>query len=86
MPERGRLTDNRCGPKTNLEPFVLENLLDRNICVVLWTASESGLKDDTKRTISDDFTVGVGDVPGVARFAIRGNDFDDLAWIVYSYG
>lgn len=41
-----------------------------------------GLKDDAKRAITDDFTVRVRDVTGVARFAVRGNDFDHLPGIV----
>ena len=56
--------------KTNLESLILKDLLDRNICVVIRTACEFRLEDDSERAISDDLAVRIGNVSGVTRFPI----------------
>lgn len=70
---------------THLEPLVLQNLLDGNVIATLMFGDEFSLKDDAKRAVADDFTIRVRDVTGVARLAIRGNDFDHLSGIVDGY-
>lgn len=40
------------------------------------------MEDDTEGTVSDDFTVCIGEFFLVACFAIGGDDLDDLARIV----
>lgn len=69
--------------ETYLEPFVLQNLLDRNV-TVWWhgIVQELCLEDDSEGTISDDFAVGILEVPGVSRLAVRCDYFDHFARIV----
>ena len=69
---------------THLEPLVLQDLLDGDV-TISWIVQQSRLEDDTKGTVSDDFAVGIGDLPLVAGLAIRGDDLDDLARIIDSY-
>lgn len=51
---------------TDLETFVLQDLLDGDVFAFFWRANEFCLKNDTERTISDDFAVGVGEVSSLA--------------------
>lgn len=44
--------------KTDLEPLVLQDLLDGDVVVLLGT-NEPGLEYDTERTVANDFTVRV---------------------------
>ena len=62
---------------THLETLVLQHLLDGDV-TISWIVQQSRLEDDTKGTVSDDFAVGIGDLPLVAGLAIRGDDLDDL--------
>lgn len=67
---------------TNLEPLVLENLLDGNIVTRFRLRDELCLEDDTEGAISDDLTVGVGDVRVLASLSVGCDDFDDLPRVV----
>lgn len=69
-------------PKTNLESFILQHLLNGNIFALLGRAYEFCLKNNTKRAIPDHFAVGIREVSCVTRFAVGCNNFDDLVWIV----
>ena len=55
---------------TYLEAFVLEDLLDCNVFSVLSTGYYPCLKDDTKRTVSDDFGICICKFKGIACLAI----------------
>lgn len=65
-----------------LEAFVLQDLLDRDVTVAR-LIEEPRLKDDAEGTVAGDFAVGVGEIALVAGFAVRCDDLDDLARIVY---
>ena len=66
---------------THLEPLVLQHLLDRDVWVTL-LLEESRLEDDTKGAVSYDLAIGIGEILLVSRFAVRGDDLDDLAGII----
>ena len=67
---------------TDLEPFILQDLLDGDVIPILKLGDKFGLKDDAERAVADDFAVRVRDVTSVASLAIRGDDFDHLSGIV----
>lgn len=73
------------GATTDLEPLVLEDLLDRNVVFAPAGACEAGLEDDTKGAISNDFAVGVRDVFLLA-IAVACDDLDDLGRVVDGWG
>ena len=54
----------------HLEPLILQNFLNGDVHSILRATSELGLEYDTKRAISDDFAVCVGDVSCFARLSI----------------
>ena len=66
----------------NLEPLILEDLLNGNVGTILRTAGEFGLKYDTKGAISDDFAVSISDFPRFTGLSIRSDDFYNLAGII----
>ena len=68
---------------THLEPFVLQNLLDRDVTIGV-IVEQSCLENDTKGTVSDDLAVCIGDFALFSTLAIRGDDLDDLARVVDS--
>jgi hypothetical protein len=72
------LTCGGCKKKDHLEALVLQNFLNRNIVALF----HSGLEDNAKRTVADDFTVAVRDLACLARLAVRGDDLDDLVRVV----
>lgn len=72
--------DNKDG--ANLEPLILENLLDCYILPVFGATNHPGLEDDAERAVADDFAIGVGDFFCFGCFAIRGDDLDDFVRIV----
>jgi len=57
------------------------NLLDGDVATLL-PANESGLEDDAKGPIADDFAICVGSVFLVTGLAIGGDHFDDLVWVI----
>jgi hypothetical protein len=67
---------------TDLEPFILQDLLDGDVIPILKLGDKFGLKDDAERAVADDFAVRVRDVTSLARLAIRSNDLDHLSGIV----
>lgn len=69
---------------TDLKSLVLKHFFDRDIILGPGRACEPCLEYDTKRAISDDFAVGVGDLFLFAR-PITGDYFDDLVWVVDGY-
>ena len=80
----GREVRGRSGTwaSANLEPLVLQNLLDGNFLSLLRPPHKLCLEHDTKRPIADDFAVGVGKILCLARLAIRGNYLDDFVRVV----
>ena len=70
---------------TNLEPLVLQHLLDRDLGSGRLLVEKFGLEDDTKGAIANDFAVGVSEITGIARLAILRYDLDDFAGIVDSW-
>lgn len=72
--------------RTDLEPLVLQDLLDCNVVGGDVFLEKFCLEDDTEGAIADDFAVGVNEVALVAGLAVRGNNLDDLAGIVDGYG
>lgn len=68
--------------KSDLEPLVLQNLLDCNIVAILRCSDKPGLEHDTKGTVADDFAVGVGDLSGLGRLAVGSNNFHDFVGVV----
>ena len=66
----------------DLEPLVLQDLLDGNVLLVLGGGEELGLEDDTKGAVANDLAVGVGKLPCLAGLAIRGNYTDDFVRVV----
>jgi hypothetical protein len=69
-------------PKTNLESFILQHLLNGNVFALFGRAYEFCLKYNTKRAIPDHFAVGIREVFCFTRFAVGCNNFDNLVWIV----
>ena len=67
--------------KTDLEPFILQHLLDRNI-LVSGLVEEPRLEDDTEGAVAYDLAVGIGEIFLVARLAVRGDDLDDFMGVV----
>lgn len=64
---------------TNLEPLVLQHLLDSNLFAIGY---ELGLVDDAKGAIADDLVIGVGYFSGGAGLAIAGRDCCDPRRVV----
>lgn len=73
---------NKLARKTDLEPLVLQDLLDGNIVTGFCLRDELCLEDDTEGAVSDDFAVCIGNVHCVARLSFGGDDFDDLPGVV----
>ena len=69
---------------TDLEPLVLQDLLDGDV-VVLLGANEPGLEYDTERTIANDFAVRIRYLSCFGGLAIRGYDLDNFVRIIYSW-
>jgi hypothetical protein len=69
-------------PKTNLESFILQHLLNGNVFALLGRAYEFCLKHNAKRAIPDHFAVGIREVFCFTRFTVGCNNFNDLVWIV----
>jgi hypothetical protein len=67
---------------TDLEPLVLQDLLDGDILSVFRLGNKLGLKDDAEGTIADNFAIRIRYVTGLAALAIGSNDFDHLSGIV----
>ena len=70
--------------KTNmhLEPLILQNLLNGDVRPILRASGELRLEYDTKRPVSDDFAVRVGDVPRFTGLSVRGDDFYNLPGVI----
>lgn len=62
------------GKSTNLEPLVLQDLLDRDLSTILRPADEFCLEDDAKGAVSYDLAVCVRDFCVVARLSVEGID------------
>lgn len=60
----------------------MEDLLDGDVATLLRPANKSGLEDDAKGSITDDFAICVGNVFLVTGLAIGGDHFNDLVWVM----
>lgn len=70
---------------TNLEPFVLQHLFDRNVVILVGPQApidQPRLKDDAKTPVPDDFAVGVTEFKLFPALAVRSDDFNNLLGIV----
>ena len=70
--------------KTDLEPLVLQDLLDRDITIGS-IVKQPRLEHDTEGAVSDDFAVCVSEISLVACFTVGSHDLDDFTRIVDGY-